>query len=90
MRRPRPSSFELPAGAPFGNVIVSDACTLCMSCTSACPGQRALKAAADAPRLSFLERNCLQCGLCANTCPEQAITLTPRLLLKERRAERLN
>jgi ferredoxin len=48
-----------------------------------------LKAAADAPRLSFLERNCLQCGLCANTCPEQAITLAPRLLLKERRAERL-
>jgi ferredoxin len=83
-----PEFIELAAGAPFGNVIVSDACTLCMSCTSACPAG-ALKAAADAPRLSFLERNCLQCGLCANTCPEQAITLAPRLLLKERRAERL-
>lgn len=83
-----PDVIELPRGAPFGTVTVSDACTLCMSCTSACPAG-ALKAAADAPRLSFLERNCVQCGLCANTCPEQAITLTPRLLLKDRRHERL-
>jgi NAD-dependent dihydropyrimidine dehydrogenase PreA subunit len=81
-------ALELPVGAPFGMVAVSDACTLCMSCTAACPAG-ALKAAADAPRLSFLERNCVQCGLCANTCPEQAITLTPRLLIKDRRHERL-
>jgi len=81
-------ALELPAGAPFGMVAVSDACTLCMSCTGACPAG-ALKAAADAPRLSFLERNCIQCGLCANTCPENAITLTPRLLLKDRRHERV-
>lgn len=83
-----PEAIELPAGAPFGTVAVGEACTLCMACTAACPAG-ALKAAADAPRLSFLERNCLQCGLCANTCPENAIALTPRLLLKERRAERL-
>jgi ferredoxin len=83
-----PDVMALPAGAPFGSIAVSDACTLCMACTSACPAG-ALKAAVDAPRLSFLERSCLQCGLCANTCPEQAITLTPRLLLKDRRAERL-
>lgn len=81
-------TIALPAGAPFGMITVSDACTLCMSCTSACPAS-ALKAAADAPRLSFLERNCVQCGLCATTCPEQAITLTPRLLVKDRRHERL-
>ena len=84
----RPTVIDLPAGAPFGMVEVSDACTLCMSCTSACPAG-ALKAAADAPRLSFLERNCLQCGLCANTCPEQAITLTPRLVVQDRRQERV-
>ena len=83
-----PESIELPAGAPFGSVAVSDACTLCMACAGACPAG-ALKAAADAPRLSFVERSCLQCGLCENTCPEQAITLTPRLLLKDRRHERL-
>jgi ferredoxin len=81
-------AIELPAGSPFGTITVSDACTLCMSCTSACPAS-ALKAAADAPRLSFIERNCVQCGLCANTCPEQAIALSPRLLVKDRRHERL-
>lgn len=84
----KPESIDLPSGAPFGTVTVSDGCTLCMSCTSACPAS-ALKAAADAPRLSFLERNCVQCGLCVNTCPEQAIVLTPRLLVKDRRHERL-
>lgn len=81
-------AVDLPLGAPFGTLSVSEACTVCMSCVGACPAS-ALKAAADAPRLSFLERNCLQCGLCVNTCPENAIILTPRLLLKERRAERV-
>jgi ferredoxin len=33
--------------------------------------------------LRFLEKNCVQCGLCEKTCPEDAITLTPRLLLTE-------
>jgi ferredoxin len=82
------AALDLPAGAPFGTVTVSEACTLCMSCVGACPAG-ALKAAADAPRLSFLERNCLQCGLCANTCPEGAVTLSPRLLLQDRRQERI-
>jgi ferredoxin len=35
----------------------------------------------DKPLLKFLERNCVQCGLCENTCPESAISLAPRLLL---------
>jgi ferredoxin len=35
----------------------------------------------DQPLLRFLERNCVQCGLCEATCPEDAITLAPRLLL---------
>ncbi|HEB55355.1 MAG TPA: 4Fe-4S ferredoxin, partial [Gammaproteobacteria bacterium] len=33
------------------------------------------------PQLGFLEANCLQCGLCTSTCPENAIHLSPRLLL---------
>lgn len=86
---PEPAeTVALPIGAPFGMVSVSDACTLCMACTSACPAS-ALKAAGDAPRLSFLEHNCVQCGFCVNTCPEGAITLTPRLLVKDRPQERL-
>ena len=35
----------------------------------------------DQPLLKFVERNCVQCGLCEETCPEQAISLAPRLLL---------
>jgi ferredoxin len=35
----------------------------------------------DQPMLKFLERNCVQCGLCSATCPEGAITLSARLLL---------
>lgn len=81
-----PEAIALKMGAPFGSIAVSDACTVCMSCVGACPAG-ALKAAPDTPRLSFIERNCVQCGLCASTCPEQAISLTPRLLIKDRRAE---
>lgn len=85
---PAADLIVLPEGAPFGAVSVSDACTLCMSCAGACPAG-ALKAAADAPRLSFIERACVQCGLCAETCPEQAIALLPRLLLEQRGRERV-
>jgi ferredoxin len=31
-------------------------------------------------QLAFTEQHCLQCGLCANVCPEQAVSLIPRLL----------
>ena len=31
--------------------------------------------------LRFIERNCVQCGLCEKTCPEDAIRLVPRLLV---------
>jgi ferredoxin len=46
----------------------------------ACP-ESALIDATETPSLRFIERNCVQCGLCANTCPENAITLVPRLLI---------
>ena len=37
----------------------------------------------EKPQLRFIERNCVQCGLCAATCPENAIRLVPRLALGE-------
>ncbi|WP_019142648.1 4Fe-4S binding protein [Noviherbaspirillum massiliense] len=75
--------LPLPPGAPYGAVQVNtDACTLCMACTGACPAS-ALIDTPDLPRLRFIEKNCVQCGLCVQTCPEQAITLMPRLAMTE-------
>ena len=83
-----PESIELPAtGSPFGSLLVNkDACTLCLSCVSACPAS-ALQDNPEHPQLKFIEKNCVQCGLCASTCPEDAITLQPRLLLTPQRKE---
>src|SRR5699024_3858185 len=33
----------------------------------------------DKPELWFREDHCVQCGLCEKACPEDAITLEPRL-----------
>ena len=73
--------IALPAGAPFGTIIVNrDTCTMCLACVGACP-EGAILDHQEAPQLSFIETKCVQCGLCAATCPERAITLTPRLSL---------
>ncbi|UOA29292.1 4Fe-4S binding protein [Pseudosulfitobacter sp. DSM 107133] len=78
---PNADVLPLPAGAPYGAVLVdSDACTLCLSCVSLCPSG-ALGDNPDLPQLRFQEDACLQCGLCANICPEDAITLAPQLNL---------
>lgn len=83
-----PELIELPAkGSPFGSLLVDkQACTLCLSCVSACPSS-ALQDNPERPQLKFIEKNCVQCGLCATTCPEDAITLQPRLLLTPQRKE---
>ncbi|HEV2609057.1 MAG TPA: 4Fe-4S dicluster domain-containing protein, partial [Noviherbaspirillum sp.] len=76
--------IPLPQGAPFGTLAVDrDACTLCMACTGACPAS-ALMTTSDRPQLRFIERNCVQCGLCVKTCPEDAITLVPRLAMTDK------
>ena len=87
-------SIALPAaGAPFGSLVVDTGkCTMCLSCVGACPAS-ALADNPDRPQLRFIEKNCVQCGLCATTCPEDAITLQPRLWLadggKARKAARV-
>jgi ferredoxin len=37
----------------------------------------------DKPQLRFQEDACLQCGICATICPEDAITLEPQLDLTD-------
>ena len=71
---------NLPAGAPFGEILLDQArCTLCMACVSQCPAH-ALDAGSEVPQLVFIEANCVQCGLCCRTCPEDAIAASPRYL----------
>jgi ferredoxin len=81
----QPQQIALPAGSPFGAIAVDrQACTLCMSCVGACPAS-ALMDSQNAPQLRFVEKNCIQCGLCAATCPEDAIRLVPRLSFADTR-----
>ncbi len=75
----KPQYVALPAGAPFGAVKVNTStCSLCMACVGACPAS-ALMDSPTIPQLRFVEKNCVQCGLCETTCPENAIVLEPRM-----------
>jgi ferredoxin len=70
----------LPSHAPFGEVRVDGkSCTLCMSCVGQCP-TAALSDGAGLPQLNFTEWNCVQCGICARVCPEDAIELSARFV----------
>jgi ferredoxin len=69
----------LAPGAPFGGVKLNvEGCTLCHACVTACP-TGALSDNPDRAMLRFTESLCVQCGLCASTCPEDVITLEPQL-----------
>jgi ferredoxin len=69
----------LPAAAPFGGLKIDvDGCTLCLSCVTACP-TGALSDSEQQPALYFSESACVQCGLCAATCPEKVISLAPQM-----------
>ena len=59
---------------------------MCLSCVNACPVS-ALQDNPQAPQLKFIEKNCVQCGLCVKTCPEQALSLIPQLRLTPERRE---
>jgi ferredoxin len=84
----RPQAIDLPvAGSPWGTIVVDgDKCTLCMSCVGACPSS-ALQDNPLQPEIRLIEKNCVQCGLCAKTCPEDAIVLKPRLSLLSSRQQ---
>jgi ferredoxin len=73
------TTVAMPERAPFGLARVdTEGCTLCLACTMVCPTS-AFTSNPDKPQLNFLEDACVQCGLCAATCPEKVISLEPRL-----------
>ncbi len=84
----KPAVIAMPAkGSPLGAIVINkDACTMCLSCVNACPAS-ALQDNVDSPQLKLVEKNCVQCGLCAKTCPENAITLIPQLNLAPSRKD---
>ncbi|UYV18916.1 4Fe-4S binding protein [Halomonas qaidamensis] len=85
---PSNERYVMPEGAAYGGIEVDrEACTLCHACVSNCPTP-ALKAGGDTPALSFLEADCVQCGLCEQACPENAITLLPGFLAAPERDTR--
>ena len=62
---------------------------MCLACVGSCP-EAAILDNIEAPQVRFIEAKCVQCGICAATCPEHAITLEPRLDLRpEARAPRV-
>ena len=72
--------------APFGKVNINiQACTLCLACVTVCPA-RALQDGDTLPQLKFIESNCLQCGMCEQACPENAVSLTARYLYDSEQA----
>ncbi len=84
---PEVAAIALPQGAPFGRLEIDrDACTLCLACVGACP-EKALLDMGEEPGLRLIERNCVQCGLCQKTCPEDAIRLEPRYLTGKEREQ---
>ena len=82
-----PEWIAFSQAAPFGEILVNpDSCTLCMACVQICP-KGALLDNQERPQLKLIEANCVQCGLCREACPEEAITLAPRYLLDQSAAQ---
>lgn len=78
----------MPAKSAYGGLEVNrDACTLCFACVSNCPTP-ALATGEQTPMLSYREADCVQCGLCVEACPEDAIRLLPGFLADPSRTER--
>lgn len=81
--QPPTEPVELPAGAPYGRVVIdTDKCTLCLACVGQCP-TGALLDNQEQPELRFQEDLCVQCGICTKSCPESALQLEPRYLFGE-------
>jgi len=67
----------------FGNVVCDEEkCSLCLACLNHCK-IGSLMADSSNYTLSHIAANCIQCRICLNVCPEDALDLVPGLLLDE-------
>jgi len=67
----------------FGSVVCDEKrCSLCLACLNHCK-IGSLMADSSNYTLSHIAANCIQCGICLNVCPEDALELVPGLLLDE-------
>jgi len=85
LARAKPRSSQpalLPRGASLGAIEVDQKrCTVCFACVNLCPTDALASVDAPTPELRFKESQCVQCRLCEQGCPEQAISLLPRVHL---------
>jgi NAD-dependent dihydropyrimidine dehydrogenase PreA subunit len=76
----RPAEIALPAGSPYGTLAIDhEACTLCMSCVSACPESALMDSPDYAPQVRRAQLRAVR--PVREDLPEDAIKLTARLLL---------
>ncbi|WP_083816865.1 4Fe-4S binding protein [Flexistipes sinusarabici] len=67
----------------FGSVVCDEKkCSLCLACLNHCK-IGSLMADSSNYTLSHIAANCIQCGICLNVCPENALELVAGLLLDE-------
>lgn len=67
----------------FGTVVCDERkCSLCLACLNHCR-IGSLMADSSNYTLSHIAANCIQCRICLNVCPEDALELVPGLLLDE-------
>lgn len=67
----------------FGTVVCDEKkCSLCLACLNHCK-LGSLVANSSNYTLSHIAAGCIQCGICVNVCPEDALELIPGLLLDE-------
>ena len=65
----------------FAQITVNDTCTLCLACLNVCSPNALMAKEEEGVRLIFDSYLCINCKACEEVCPEDAISLTPGLVI---------